>query len=86
MRHRLLLSLAFFVSAACGGDDDPAIPDPCNPLGGQGCLLPWPSMAYVTADAGIPVRLKDKDDAALGRGFKQIAGILDERVKRRRLP
>jgi len=31
------------------------------------------------------VRLKDKDDAALGRGLKQIAAILDERVKRRRL-
>jgi hypothetical protein len=51
MRHRLLLSLAFLVPAACGGDDDPAIADPCNPLGGQGCFLPWPSMAYVTADA-----------------------------------
>jgi pimeloyl-ACP methyl ester carboxylesterase len=50
MRQRLFLLL---VLAACGGDDDgnPAIPDACNPLGGQGCMLPWPSMAYVTADA-----------------------------------
>lgn len=49
MRQRLLLLLAL---AACGGDDDaPAVSDPCNPLGGQGCMLPWPSMAYVTADA-----------------------------------
>ena len=48
MRQRLLLVLAL---AACGGDDgDPAIPESCNPLGGQGCLLPWPSMAYVKAD------------------------------------
>ena len=55
MRHRLLLllALASLVPAACGDNDDAAlIPDPCNPLGGQGCLLPWPSMAYVTADAG----------------------------------
>ncbi|HEX4417162.1 MAG TPA: hypothetical protein VH165_04640 [Kofleriaceae bacterium] len=43
--------------AACGdnksGDDaagPPVIPDACNPLGGQGCLLPWPSMSYTKAD------------------------------------
>src|SRR3954466_14864513 len=50
-----------------------------------GAGLMGAGIAYVTAEAGIPVRLKDKDDAALGRGFKQVAGILDERVKRRRL-
>src|SRR3954467_2731703 len=50
-----------------------------------GAGLMGAGIAYVTADAGIPVRLKDKDDAALGRGLKQIAGILDERVKRKRL-
>ncbi|HSK03518.1 MAG TPA: hypothetical protein VK932_19835 [Kofleriaceae bacterium] len=50
MRQRLLLLL---VLAACGGDDDSgsAVPDHCNPLGGQGCMLPWPSMAYATADS-----------------------------------
>ncbi|HEX4383515.1 MAG TPA: enoyl-CoA hydratase-related protein, partial [Myxococcales bacterium] len=50
-----------------------------------GAGLMGAGIAYVTADAGIPVRLKDKDDAGLGRGFKQIAGLLDERVKRRRM-
>jgi hypothetical protein len=35
--------------AACGGDDSGN--DACNPLGGAGCLLPWPSMAYVKTDA-----------------------------------
>ncbi len=50
-----------------------------------GAGLMGAGIAYVTADAGIPVRLRDKDDAALGRGFKQIAAIFDERVKRRRL-
>jgi hypothetical protein len=50
MRQPLVLLLAL---AACGGDDDGgfAVPDHCNPLGGQGCMLPWPSMAYATADS-----------------------------------
>jgi 3-hydroxyacyl-CoA dehydrogenase/enoyl-CoA hydratase/3-hydroxybutyryl-CoA epimerase len=42
-------------------------------------------IAYVTANAGIPVRLKDKDDASLGRGFKYVADILDEDVKKKKL-
>jgi len=54
-------------------------------VGMLGAGLMGAGIAYVTADAGIPVRLKDKDDAALGRGLKQIASILDERVKRKRL-
>jgi hypothetical protein len=36
--------------AACGGEGSD-IPERCNPLGGQGCLLPWPSSAYEVADA-----------------------------------
>lgn len=51
------LALAFAVSvplAACGGGDHtdgpdgalPSIAEACNPLGGQGCMLPWPSMTY----------------------------------------
>ncbi len=31
------------------------------------------------------MRLKDKDDAALGRGFKYVADLLDGDVKRKRL-
>ena len=34
--------------AACSGGSD--IPEKCNPLGGQGCLLPWPSSAYEVKD------------------------------------
>jgi len=39
--------------AACGGDDGTTdgAPAECNPLGGTTCLLPWPSAAFLTADA-----------------------------------
>ena len=47
MRTRLLL---LAVLAACGDDPGSDIPEACNPLGGQGCMLPWPSMAYIEAD------------------------------------
>ncbi|HUS30547.1 MAG TPA: hypothetical protein VMZ53_18685 [Kofleriaceae bacterium] len=38
--------LAF--AAGCGDSID--VPDRCNPLGGQGCMLPWPSSAYEVDD------------------------------------
>jgi 3-hydroxyacyl-CoA dehydrogenase/enoyl-CoA hydratase/3-hydroxybutyryl-CoA epimerase len=42
-------------------------------------------IAYITVAAGIPVRLKDKDDAGVGRGLKYVKDILDERVKKKQL-
>ncbi|QDE70325.1 MULTISPECIES: fatty acid oxidation complex subunit alpha FadJ [Myxococcus] len=43
-------------------------------------------IAYVTSVLqGVPVRVKDKDDAGVGRAMKQVQSILDERVKRRSL-
>ncbi len=68
-----------------GVDEPAAKPRKVEKVAMLGAGLMGAGIAYVTADAGIPVRLKDKDDAALGRGLKQIAGILDERVKRKRL-
>lgn len=47
----LLLAITL---AACGGGGDTGIPDECNPLGGDGCMLPWPSMMYTRADASSP--------------------------------
>jgi 3-hydroxyacyl-CoA dehydrogenase/enoyl-CoA hydratase/3-hydroxybutyryl-CoA epimerase len=35
--------------------------------------------------AGVHVRLKDKDDEALGRGLRAVADVLDEDVKKKRL-
>lgn len=44
--------LVFLILAACGSDGNTTgIPDECNPLGGQGCMLPWPSMVYATSDS-----------------------------------
>ncbi len=68
------------------GVDDPTVkPRNVEKVGILGAGLMGAGIAYVTAEAGIPARLKDKDDAALGRGLKQIASLLDEAVKRKRL-
>jgi len=50
MTNRTILLV--LVVAACGDDGDgtPAMPAACNPLGGAGCLLPWPSLSYAKAD------------------------------------
>ena len=39
-------------------------------------------IAMVTIGAGLEVRLKDKDDAGVGRGLSHVQGLLDERVNR----
>jgi 3-hydroxyacyl-CoA dehydrogenase/enoyl-CoA hydratase/3-hydroxybutyryl-CoA epimerase len=83
------LAEIFFATTALKKDtgvDDPSVkPAPVEKAGMIGAGLMGAGIACVTADAGIPVRLKDKDDAALARGLRQIEGILDERVMRRRL-
>jgi 3-hydroxyacyl-CoA dehydrogenase/enoyl-CoA hydratase/3-hydroxybutyryl-CoA epimerase len=68
-----------------GVDEKDVKPRKVQKVAMLGAGLMGAGIAYVTAEAGIPVRLKDKDDAALGRGFKQISGIFDEKVKRRRM-
>jgi len=51
-----------------------------------GAGLMGAGIAYVTAAvAAVDVRIKDRDEAALGRGLKWVYEILDERVKNRRL-
>jgi 3-hydroxyacyl-CoA dehydrogenase/enoyl-CoA hydratase/3-hydroxybutyryl-CoA epimerase len=43
-------------------------------------------IAYVSsALQGVPVRVKDRDDAGVGRALKQVQSVLDERVKKRSL-
>src|SRR5207237_128399 len=79
----------FFATTALkkdtGVDDAGVKPAPVSKVGMIGAGLMGAGIAYVTADADLPVRLKDKDDASLGRGLRQIESILDERVQRRRL-
>ena len=47
------LSLVHLMFAAACGDDGntTGIPNECNPLGGEGCMLPWPSATYLKTDA-----------------------------------
>ena len=55
MRVRLGLALCFSLAlVACGSSNSSGIPPQCNPLGGQGCLLPWPSATYEMADSSTP--------------------------------
>jgi hypothetical protein len=49
---RTLGGILLLCVVACGDSGNTTgIPDACNPLGGQGCLLPWPSMMYAKSDA-----------------------------------
>jgi len=51
-----------------------------------GAGLMGAGIAYLTAAvADVEVRIKDRDEAALGKGLKQVREILDERVKSHRL-
>ncbi len=49
-----------FALAACGSSagNTSGIPDQCNPLGGQGCLLPWPSATYLKTDSTTKTGVK----------------------------
>ncbi|HEX7601530.1 MAG TPA: fatty acid oxidation complex subunit alpha FadJ [Polyangiaceae bacterium] len=58
---------------------DVKTPERIGVLGGG---LMGGGIAYVSIDAGIDVRLKDKDDAGVGRGLKYVRELLDGRVKK----
>ena len=82
------LARIFFAQNALkkdSGVDDPAVhARPVSEVAVLGGGLMGGGIAYVTsAVAKKPVRIKEKDDAALGRGFSYVRGLLDERVKRK---
>jgi 3-hydroxyacyl-CoA dehydrogenase/enoyl-CoA hydratase/3-hydroxybutyryl-CoA epimerase len=85
--HRLIE--IFFAQTSLkkdSGVSDPTVKAlPVEKVAMLGAGLMGAGIAYVTANAGIPVRLKDRDDAALGRGLKVVADILDDDVKKKRL-
>lgn len=79
----------FFATTAMKKDtgvDDPAVkPRKVDKIAVLGAGLMGAGITYVTLNAGVPVRLKDRDDASLGRGLKYITDILGERVKKKQI-
>src|SRR5690606_35019064 len=69
------------------GVDDPNVrPKEVRNVAMVGAGLMGGGIAYVTSSiAKIPVRFKEKDDEALGRGFDYVRRVLDERVRRKRM-
>ena len=69
-----------------GSDAPGAEARPIHKVGVLGGGLMGAGIAYVTAvNAGLPVRIKDKDHKGVRHGLGYVRGILDERVKRRRM-
>src|SRR5690349_16943935 len=56
--NRTLVAAACAALGACGGGGSGGIPDECNPLSGDACLMPWPSMAYADVDASTATGYK----------------------------
>ena len=84
--HRLME--IFFAQTALkkdtGVDDRSVKPRPVERVGVLGGGLMGSGIAYVTtASAGLPVRIRERDDAAMAKGLGAVRSILDERVRRR---
>jgi len=77
----------FFATTALkkdNGTDDPSVkPRKVERVGVLGGGLMGSGIAYVTVNAGLPVRVREKDDAAAARALGAVRTILDERVKKR---
>jgi 3-hydroxyacyl-CoA dehydrogenase/enoyl-CoA hydratase/3-hydroxybutyryl-CoA epimerase len=77
----------FFATTALkkdNGTSDPSMKGrKVESVGILGGGLMGSGVAYVTTNAGIPVRIREKDDAAVARAFAAVAGIYDGRVKKR---
>ncbi len=77
----------FFATTALkkdSGTDDPAVkPRRVERAGVLGGGLMGSGISYVTVNAGIPVRIREKDDASAAKALGSVRAILDERVKRR---
>jgi 3-hydroxyacyl-CoA dehydrogenase/enoyl-CoA hydratase/3-hydroxybutyryl-CoA epimerase len=69
------------------GVDDPSVqPKEVRNIAMVGAGLMGGGIAYVSSSiARIPVRFKEKDDEALGRGYAYVRRVLDDRVRRKRM-
>ncbi len=78
----------FFATTALkkdnGCDDATVQARPVEQIAMLGAGLMGAGIAYVSANAGIAVRLKDRDAASVGKGLAYARDILDERVRKRR--
>jgi 3-hydroxyacyl-CoA dehydrogenase/enoyl-CoA hydratase/3-hydroxybutyryl-CoA epimerase len=80
----------FFATTAMkkenGVADAKVKPHEVKKIGMLGGGLMGGGIAYVTASLqGVAVRIKDKDDAGVGRALGHVRGLFDERVKKRSL-
>jgi 3-hydroxyacyl-CoA dehydrogenase/enoyl-CoA hydratase/3-hydroxybutyryl-CoA epimerase len=83
---RRLMEIFFATTALkkdTGTDDPAARPRPVSRVGVLGGGLMGSGIAYVTVNAGLPVRLRERDDLSAGKALGSVRGLLDERVKRR---
>lgn len=65
--------------------EESALARPVARVGVLGAGLMGAGIAYVSVAAGLPVRIKDKDDLGVGRGMKYVRDILDERAREKRI-
>ncbi|MGZ6077086.1 MAG: fatty acid oxidation complex subunit alpha FadJ [Myxococcaceae bacterium] len=79
----------FFATTALKKDtgvDGAARARPVHKVAVLGGGLMGGGIAFVTAEkANLPVRIKERDDASVGRALAHVRGLLDGRVRRRRL-
>ena len=79
----------FFATTALKKDtgvDGAAKARPVHKVAVLGGGLMGGGIAFVTAEkAELPVRIKERDDASVGRALAHVRGLLDARVRRRRL-
>jgi 3-hydroxyacyl-CoA dehydrogenase/enoyl-CoA hydratase/3-hydroxybutyryl-CoA epimerase len=84
-----LMSIFFATTALKkdSGVDDPSVkPREVKKVGILGAGLMGAGIAYITTSvAKIPVRLKDRDADGVMAGLRYVRGIIDGRVKRKRL-
>jgi len=77
----------FFATTALkkdNGTDDPLVkPRRIEKVGVLGGGLMGSGISTVTVNAGLAVRVRERDDAAVAKALGSVRGILDERVKRR---
>lgn len=77
----------FFATTALkkdsGVDDPSAEPRRVESVGVLGGGLMGSGIAFVTISAGLPVRIRERDDASAAKALGSVASLVDARLKRR---